>query len=82
MHVSTKDGLRDKGFPEKIIDELVTATLTANYGQSASVHEFVGETNLVKSTRLKGVFLFLFPIYQDIQEIARLLLDTLLNQLV
>ncbi|XP_021925663.1 prenylcysteine oxidase-like isoform X2 [Zootermopsis nevadensis] len=46
MHVSTKDGLKQNGFSEKIIDELVTATLTANYGQSTSVHEFVGSVSV------------------------------------
>lgn len=46
MHVSTKDGFKQSGFSENIIDELVTATLTANYGQSTSVHEFVGKLHL------------------------------------
>jgi hypothetical protein len=59
MHVSTKDSFKENGFSDEIIDEIVTATLTANYGQSTSVHGFVGKSNLVKSSRLKSVFLFL-----------------------
>lgn len=43
MHVSTRDGFKEHGFSEKIIDELVSATLTVNYGQSTSVHKFVGK---------------------------------------
>lgn len=43
MHMSTRDGFKEYGFTEKIIDELVSATLTVNYGQSTSVHKFVGK---------------------------------------
>lgn len=46
MHVSTKDGFKEHGFSEKIIDELVSATLTVNYGQSTSVHKFVGSVSV------------------------------------
>jgi hypothetical protein len=45
MHVTTKDGFRENGFSERIIDELVFATLTANYGQSTTVHKFVGKSD-------------------------------------
>ncbi|KAJ9581485.1 hypothetical protein L9F63_023332, partial [Diploptera punctata] len=34
LHVTAKDGFIGNGFSERIIDELITATLTANYGQS------------------------------------------------
>ena len=43
MHISARDGFKERGFSEKIIDELVSATLTVNYGQSTSVHNFVGK---------------------------------------
>ena len=43
MHISTRYGFKEHGFSEKIIDELVSATLTVNYGQSTSVHKFVGK---------------------------------------
>lgn len=43
MHISTRDGFKENGFSEKIIDELVSATLTVNYGQSTNVHKFVGK---------------------------------------
>jgi len=43
MHISTRDGFKEHGLSEKIIDELVSATLTVNYGQSTSVHKFVGK---------------------------------------
>lgn len=56
MHVSTKDGFRENGFSERIVDELVLATLRANYGQSATVHKFVGKSDSIKITRLKSVF--------------------------
>ncbi|XP_023708450.1 prenylcysteine oxidase 1 isoform X2 [Cryptotermes secundus] len=46
MHVSTKDGFRENGFSERIVDELVLATLRANYGQSATVHKFVGSVSV------------------------------------
>jgi hypothetical protein len=59
MHVSTKDGFKEHGFSEKIIDELVSATLTVNYGQSTSVHKFVGKSHLGKSNGLKNVSLAL-----------------------
>jgi len=59
MHISTYDGFRENGFSERIIDELVTATLTANYGQSTSVHLFVGKSDLVKINELKGMLVFL-----------------------
>lgn len=55
MHVSTKDGFKDDGFSEKVIDELISATLTVNYGQSASVHKFVGKSHLCKITGLRIV---------------------------
>jgi hypothetical protein len=59
MHVSTKDGFRENGFSERIVDELVLATLRANYGQSATVHKFVGKSDWIKITGLKSVFFFL-----------------------
>jgi prenylcysteine oxidase/farnesylcysteine lyase len=45
MHISARDGFKENGFSEKIIDELVSASLTVNYGQSTSVHKFVGKWN-------------------------------------
>nr|CAD7201264.1 unnamed protein product [Timema douglasi] len=46
MKTTTLLGLTEKGFSDRIIDELVTTTLTANYGQNASVHEFVGSVSV------------------------------------
>ncbi|KAJ9598876.1 hypothetical protein L9F63_026586, partial [Diploptera punctata] len=46
LHVTAKDGFIGNGFSERIIDELITATLTANYGQSTIVHEFVGSVSV------------------------------------
>lgn len=46
MHISARDGFKEHGFSEKIIDELVSATLTVNYGQSTSVHKFVGSVSV------------------------------------
>jgi len=43
MHISTRDGFKKHGFSEKMIDELVSATLIVNYGQSSSVHKLVGK---------------------------------------
>lgn len=43
MNTSAYSGFQEKGFSQRIIDELITATLTANYGQSTTVHEFVGK---------------------------------------
>jgi hypothetical protein len=48
MHVPTKDGFRENGFSERIVDELVLATLRANYGQSTTVHKFVGKLDGLK----------------------------------
>lgn len=59
MHVSTKDGFREDGFSERIIDELVLATLTANYGQSTTVHKFVGKSDWITVTGPKRIFFFL-----------------------
>jgi prenylcysteine oxidase/farnesylcysteine lyase len=45
MHISTKNGYKENGFSEKMVDELVGASLTVNYGQTTSVHKFVGKWN-------------------------------------
>ncbi|KAJ4439648.1 hypothetical protein ANN_07776, partial [Periplaneta americana] len=46
MNTSAYSGFQEKGFSQRIIDELITATLTANYGQSTTVHEFVGSVSV------------------------------------
>nr|CAD7586280.1 unnamed protein product [Timema genevievae] len=46
MKTTTLLGLKEKGFSDRIVDELVTTTLTANYGQNASIHEFVGSVSV------------------------------------
>jgi hypothetical protein len=67
MHVSAKDGFRENGFSERIVDELVLATLTANYGQSTTVHKFVGKSDWIKIVGLKSVF-FVFLAYTVLSE--------------
>lgn len=42
MTETTHAGFTKSGFSEILVDELVAATLSANYGQNTSVHEFVG----------------------------------------
>ncbi|PSN33871.1 Prenylcysteine oxidase, partial [Blattella germanica] len=46
MVSTTKEGFLEEGFSEKLIDELISATLTANYGQSTNVHKFVGSVSV------------------------------------
>ncbi|XP_063227650.1 prenylcysteine oxidase 1-like isoform X2 [Bacillus rossius redtenbacheri] len=46
MNISVDRGFKNIGFSEKIIEELVSATLTANYGQDTTVHEFVGSVSV------------------------------------
>ncbi|BES90704.1 Prenylcysteine lyase [Nesidiocoris tenuis] len=46
MRVSTKAGFERAGFSDKIIDELIEATLRCNYGQTTSVHQFVGSVSV------------------------------------
>lgn len=41
-----KSHLLNKGISEKLIDELVEATLVVNYGQETNVHSFVGFVSL------------------------------------
>lgn len=43
LKISVHDGYRSEGISEKIINELVQASLRVNYGQNISVHEFVGK---------------------------------------
>lgn len=43
---SIKNNLLNKGISEKLIDELVQATLVVNYGQETNVHSFVGYVSL------------------------------------
>lgn len=47
LHISIKDHLLDMGYSEKVIDELVRATLLVNYGQNTDVHSFVGCVSLL-----------------------------------
>lgn len=42
LQVSVKDHLLNLGYAEKLIDELVEAPLLVDYGQTTSVHSFVG----------------------------------------
>ncbi|KAF6207369.1 hypothetical protein GE061_018610 [Apolygus lucorum] len=46
MDVSTLDGFKEDGFSSEIIDELIQATLKVNYGQTTSVHRFVGSVSV------------------------------------
>ena len=47
LQETVKDGFTENGFSERLIDELVSATLTVNYGQSTKVHEFVGKYHIL-----------------------------------
>uniref|UniRef100_A0A1B6CZE3 Prenylcysteine lyase domain-containing protein n=1 Tax=Clastoptera arizonana TaxID=38151 RepID=A0A1B6CZE3_9HEMI len=42
LSISLKDALSKEGFSNRLIDELVNAGLTCDYGQSPDVHQFVG----------------------------------------
>uniref|UniRef100_A0A0A9WJS4 Prenylcysteine oxidase n=1 Tax=Lygus hesperus TaxID=30085 RepID=A0A0A9WJS4_LYGHE len=46
MDVSTFDGFKEDGFSSEIINELIQGTLKVNYGQTTSVHRFVGSVSI------------------------------------
>lgn len=47
LNVSVHDAfVNDEGFSEKIVNELVQASLRCNYGQTVNVHEFVGSVSM------------------------------------
>ena len=58
LQVTAKQGFTEDGFSLRLIDELVAATLTANYGQSVQVHGFVGKVLLLGSKQLRAVYPF------------------------
>lgn len=44
LNISVKDGfMKNEGFPEALVAEIVQASLRVNYGQNINVHEFVGK---------------------------------------
>ncbi|XP_046816104.1 prenylcysteine oxidase-like isoform X1 [Vespa crabro] len=49
LQVSIKDHLLSMGYAEKLIDELVEAPLLVDYGQTTSVHSFVGCVTLASA---------------------------------
>ncbi|XP_049788726.1 prenylcysteine oxidase 1-like [Schistocerca nitens] len=46
LHVSLKEALLHEGFSKLLIDELVTAAIVVDYGQTTDVHQFVGSVAL------------------------------------
>lgn len=47
LNVTVHDAfVKDQGFSEKIVNELVQASLRCNYGQTVNVHEFVGSVSM------------------------------------
>ncbi|XP_014258768.1 prenylcysteine oxidase 1-like [Cimex lectularius] len=45
LTVTAKEGFKEDSFSQQIIDELLLAGLRCNYGQSTSVHKFVGSVS-------------------------------------
>lgn len=46
LQVSMKDYLLQKGFTDRLIDEVVEATTVVNYGQDVDIQSFVGLISL------------------------------------
>lgn len=43
LHISTKMGFEKQGMSEAVINEIIMATITANYGQDLNIPKMVGE---------------------------------------
>lgn len=46
LHISCKEGFQESGVSQRVIDELVMATIMVNYGQTTSVHKFVASVSI------------------------------------
>ncbi|XP_050441089.1 prenylcysteine oxidase 1-like [Adelges cooleyi] len=46
LNISIKDAFLNLGYSEKLIEEIVKASIKVNYGQDVNVHQFVGAVSL------------------------------------
>lgn len=44
LTTESKTGFKEHGVPQIVVDEIVMATLRANYGQNLKVHKMVGKS--------------------------------------